>query len=248
MVTSALSPIAVSLGPLTIRWYGILYALAVLLGYLYLKREQQRQGLHLDVDRLIVYLIVGEIIGARLFEVLFYNPAYFFSNPTKIIALWEGGLSFHGGLVGGILALVLFCKKEKHSFLQIADLLVVPLAFGLFLGRIGNFINAELYGKITTVPWCVEFPGIEGCRHPTQLYEALKSLFIAVILVKTRKNARPGQQLGLFLVLYAILRSIIEIWKVPEVAFGSLTLGQLFNIPLLIIGLVLLFRNQAKKT
>jgi phosphatidylglycerol:prolipoprotein diacylglycerol transferase len=184
------------------------------------------------------------VVGARLFEVLFYNPSYYLANPWKVFAVWEGGLSFHGGLVGGFLAGSLYVRRKGIRPLAMADMLMPAVALANALGRIGNFINGELPGKLTTLPWGVQFPGYEGFRHPTQLYEAAYDLVIAaVLLILWRKKLPDGRMVGWFLVLYAVLRFAVEFLKdIP--LYGPLTLGQWFNIPLFAVGVWLLLRKS----
>ena len=141
MFINNLNPILLNLGQFEIRWYGLFYALSFILGYFYINNQVKKQKLKFDAENFILYILIGDIIGARIFEILFYNPTYYFSNPSEMIALWHGGLSFHGGLFGGLLAAYLFSKKYKVSLWKLTDLCSIPLAFGLFLGRIANFIN-----------------------------------------------------------------------------------------------------------
>ena len=156
-----LSPYIVSFGPFAIRWYGLFYISGFLLLYLYMTLLRRKKKLSLSQDQIdsyIISLLFGVVLGARLLYVLFYNPMYYLSHPAEIIAIWHGGLSFHGGLVGALLASYLYCKKHKFSFLALGDIVALPLAFSLFLGRIGNFINGELVGRVTNLPWCFYFP------------------------------------------------------------------------------------------
>ncbi|HLD02619.1 MAG TPA: prolipoprotein diacylglyceryl transferase [Candidatus Nanoarchaeia archaeon] len=245
MFVHNIDPILFSLGPLQIRWYGLFYALAFIAGYFYIRHQAKKQNLAFDTENFLVYLIIGDLIGARVFEILFYNPSYYFSNPLEMLAIWHGGLSFHGGLLGGLIAAWLFSRKYKIPLLKLADLCSIPLAFGLFIGRIANFINAELVGKITSVPWCVKFPDYEGCRHPTQIYEALKNLFILLILYPlSNKEHKDGYLFSVFLIMYSILRFFIEFLKVPETMFFFLTTGQALNILMLIFGIYLWKRTR----
>src|SRR3989338_5485905 len=160
MFYNNINPALFHIGPFEIRYYGIIYALGFILAYFFVYHLAKKRNLNLtkdDVADLIFYLIIGTVAGARLFEIIFYEPAYYLANPLEMPAIWHGGLSFHGGLVGAILAAVLFCKKKKVHFYDLADIVVIPLAFALFLGRIANFINGEIVGRVTNLPWCVKF-------------------------------------------------------------------------------------------
>ncbi len=245
-----MDPVAVHLGFVEIRWYGIIYALAFLIGYWYTKRAAKERGWSLDVDALFTFLIIGTVVGARLFEVLFYNFGYYSTHLFDVVAVWKGGLSFHGGLVGGFLAAWWFCKKHKFSLVALADVLVIPLAFGLFLGRLANFINGELYGFPTSLPWGVDF-GDGLFRHPTQIYESLKNLFIFGVLVLLKKRYKEqhfkGYLFMMFFTLYGVLRFGIEFLKVPEVSWLFLTVGQWFSAAMAVIGISGLYYVYKRK-
>lgn len=246
MFTHAINPTLLHLGPLEIRWYGIMYVLAFIVTYYYLKAAINKNKIKItlkELDNLMGYMVIAMIIGARLFEAIFYEPAYYLSQPWKILFVWEGGLSFHGGTLGIILVAYWFARKKNIPFLRIADLFIVPLAIGNALGRIGNFINGELYGIQTSLPWGVVFPTAEGARHPTQLYEAAYNLFNFAVLFSVRnKNWKDGTLFGLFLVIYSICRFGVEYLKdLPS--YGPFTMGQWLTIPLFIAGLWLLRRN-----
>jgi phosphatidylglycerol:prolipoprotein diacylglycerol transferase len=241
-----IDPVLLSLGPLEIRYYGLIYALGFVFAYLALRKAAKHKKLSLseeDIDSLVVWLIIGVVLGARIFEILFYQSGYYFSHPSEIIAVWKGGLSFHGGLVGAAVTAYLFAKKKKLSFLRLADILVIPAALALVFGRIANFINAEVIGKPTSLPWAVQFPQDHLYRHPSQLYEALKNFLIFFILLKTKEH-KEGYLLGLFLFLYGILRFLIEFVKEPEAMIGPLTMGQILGIPMIIVGVYLLYKKK----
>lgn len=246
MFIHSLDPILLSIGGLEIRYYGIFYALGALLTYFWLKKAVKNKLLNLgedDIDSLIVWLILGVVIGARLGEVLLYKPAYYLENPIEIPMIWHGGLSFHGGLIGLLFVLWLFCKKKNIKLLQLTDNLAIPLAVALGFGRIANFINGELYGTVTSLPWGVKFPGAEGFRHPSQLYEALKNFFIAgVLAIFYVKGRKTGFITALFFIMYGVLRFIVEFVREPEVMVGMFTLGQLLSIPLVIAGVYLILK------
>ena len=245
-----LNPILFDFGILEIRWYGLMWVLGFLVTYFYVRAAARKKILPLsdkEVDDLIILLTVAVLIGARVFEVLFYRPSYYFSNPSQIIAIWRGGLSFHGGLLGITIAAWWYCKRKKISLLKLADVFVVPLALAQAFGRIGNFINGELYGRITSLPWGMKFPAAEGFRHPSQLYEFSYNLVIFGILYPLRnKKYREGTLLAWFLILYSVFRFLNEYVREPEVFIGPFTLGQVFNIPMFLFGLWLLKRKKFK--
>jgi phosphatidylglycerol:prolipoprotein diacylglycerol transferase len=230
-----------SLGPLTIRWYGLLYLLGVLVVYFYVRNEIKQGRLPTTIKRfddVFFWMVVAMVVGARLFEVLLYNPAYYFANPLKILAVWEGGLSFHGGLIGVLLVLVWWCRKDKLPFWQLADALIVPAALAQCFGRLGNFFNAELVGTPFNGPWAVIYAAVDEVpRHPVQLYEILYNLVIFVTLFALRKKVKSGQLFALFLVLYGACRFVVEYFKVPEVTWAFLTIGQWLSIAMVVIGI-----------
>lgn len=245
-----LNPVIFSLGPLEIRWYGLMYVLSFIVIYLYARAAVKKDKLKItlkELDDLMIMLVAALLIGARLGEILFYNPSYYIANPTEIIAIWHGGLSFHGGLIGVLIAGYAFARKKKINFLHLCDIFVVPLALAQVFGRIGNFINGELYGRVTSLPWAVKFPSAEGFRHPSQLYEAAYDLVIFSFLFFQRNLKRkPGYLLGWFLVLYSVFRFLTEYVREPELMIGPLTMGQCLNIPMFIAGVYLLYRIRKK--
>ena len=179
-----INPILLSIFGLEIRYYGLFYVFGFLLIFFILNKERIRLKLSKEeIYDYIFYLIIFVILGARIFEIIFYEPLFYFNNPLQMLMIWEGGLSFHGGLLGIILWNYIFTKKKKLDFYDISDILVIPIAFMLFLGRIANFINGELIGKISSLPWAVKFNNYEGYRHPTQIYESLKNLLIFFLLL-----------------------------------------------------------------
>lgn len=246
MYTHAINPTILQLGPIEIRWYGLMYVLAFLVTYHYVRNAIRQDKLKItekELDNLLGLMVVLMIIGARLFYAIFYNPQYFINAPWKILYIWEGGLSFHGGFLGIATAALYYAKKKKIPFLKLADIFCVPIALGNALGRMGNFINGELYGIPTTLPWAVIFPGAEGPRHPTQIYEAIYNLAIFAILYSQRnKKWKDGTLFGLFMILYAIFRFSVEYLKdLPS--YGPLTMGQWLTIPVFLIGIWLVRRN-----
>ncbi len=249
MFTHTIDPVLLNLGPLQIRYYGLFYVIGFFLAYFIIRSVVKSRKLVFTNERIedmIVYGGVGSILGARIFYVLVYNFAFYLHNPLEIFAVWHGGLSVHGSFIGGLIGLYYFSRKYQFNYLEVLDLSVVPIAFGLGLGRIGNFINGELYGRITSVPWCVNFPGVVGCRHPSQLYESLYSFFIFGILWSLRnKKMKKGTLAATFVLLYSSLRFFTEFFREADPQIGyiyGLTLGQIINILMFIIGLVFLSR------
>lgn len=252
MFIYTLDPVLVHIGPLEIRYYGLVYALGFLLAMLVLvnlsKKNEIKGFTEEKAYDLTLYLIIFSIIGARLFEELVYNFQSFIKYPLQILFVWEGGMSIHGGLIGGIGAVYYFCKKNKIHFYDIADALMAPLALMLFFGRIANFINGELYGKITNVPWAVKFPGAEGYRHPSQLYEAAKNFFIfwTIIWIKGFKHIKKGTLFWSFIGLYGILRFLVTFYRESEYYVYGLGIGQWLSLAMVPIASVMLFRLYKK--
>ncbi|MBI4016281.1 MAG: prolipoprotein diacylglyceryl transferase [Candidatus Aenigmarchaeota archaeon] len=251
-----LSPILVKLGPLEIRWYGLMYVFAFLATLWYLRKASRENKISLsydNIDSLMTWLVVGMIIGARLFAVFFWNPTYYFSNPLEIPAVWKGGLSFHGGFLGILIAGILFCRRKKINFLNLCDVIIVPLSLGQAFGRFGNFMNSELYGPATNLSWGVNFlsetntAGSLVFRHPTMLYELLYNLIIfSVLFAMSRKKLKTGTIFGTFLILYSIFRTLTEIIRIEDVYIGPLTMSQALNIPMFIAGIYLLCHQVYK--
>jgi len=246
----ALSPVLLQLGPVQIRWYGVMWALGFLVTYWYVRAAARQKLIKLtddDVDWLMVWLTVGTLLGARIFEVFVYRWQYYAANPAEIIALWHGGLSFHGGFLGALVAGAWFARRRKVSFLNLCDTCIIPVALAQAFGRVGNFINGELPGRVTSLPWGVKFPGVEGYRHPSQLYEAAYDVVIFAILWTQRKRKLPhGAILALFLMLYSVFRFLTEYVREPEMYVGPFTMGQALNIPLFIGGIALWFWVKRK--
>lgn len=254
--------IALTIGSLDVHWYGVMYAVAFVVGFWVLKKLLPYRSITLSTkqfDRLFFWLILGVLVGGRLGFVLFYGGSEYLANPLRIFAVWEGGMASHGGFIGVILALLLFCWREKISPFALGDVLVVPVALGLMFGRIGNLINGELYGTLTSLPWGMEFPGVEGLRHPTQIYAALKDLTIAGVcffhLRVTQGTTYTGRTAAIFLLLYGMLRFAVEHFREQPYAgtelYGILlTRGQLLTIPIIALGLILFlfitYRHQKR--
>jgi phosphatidylglycerol:prolipoprotein diacylglycerol transferase len=230
-----------------IHWYGILYVIAFLLAFAILPRIQKYRDLHLSLDDWSAVLtagILGVLIGGRLGSVVLYHPAYYFAHPLEIFAVWRGGMSSHGGFLGVGLALLIVSRRLHIPLLALLDVAVMPAALGLAIGRIGNFINLELYGTVTTLPWGIAVPGVEGLRHPVQLYAIAKDLLIASVCFWHLRRAAahlPGGTFAVFLMLYGLLRFLLEFVREPDVPLTILgplafTRGQLYTIPILIVG------------
>lgn len=250
-----ISPIIVKLGSIQVRWYGLLFATAFLLGYIVLERQVfKREGLKIDLlDKLATYVIIGTVIGARLGHVLFYEPAYYLSNPIKILAIWQGGLASHGAAIGILLAIWLYIKKTGKTYWWVIDRVVIVVALGGFFIRMGNLMNSEIYGHFTSLPWGFIFvrDGQTKPRHPTQIYEALSYLILFFVLLNYyRKNyttMRPGLIFGIFLIVLFGVRFLIEFLKEPQVAFENnmaLNMGQWLSLPFILFGVYLLWRKQ----
>lgn len=238
--------------PLKITWYSLSYVCGILFSWWYVKYLNRKNTTNPIepklIDDLITYLILGIVIGGRLGYVLFYDLDANIADPINVFRTYDGGMSFHGGLLGVIVAAFIFCKMNKIKFLQIMDLIACATPIGLFLGRIANFINAELFGRYSDVPWGVIFPGQTQARHPSQLYESfLEGIVIFAILYFLYKKIYylRGMASGLFLLLYALFRTIVENYRQPDEHLGfiieQITMGQLLSAPMVIIGLFLIF-------
>jgi len=249
-----ISPVIFSIGPLQLRWYGTMYLLGFILGYLMMRRlTAGRKGrfkgeLLLDF---LAYVALGVVVGGRLGYVLVYNLPYYLENPLEVLALWKGGLSFHGGFLGVILACTWFAKRNGIRFYEMADVAVVPLPVGLGLGREGNFINGELFGRPTDLPWCMVFPmGGPECRHPSQLYEALlEGAVLSLIMWRVgRLERRPGVVFWCFVMFYGIFRFLAEFAREPDpqlgLIWGPFSMGQLLSLPMAALGAWMVWRQS----
>jgi len=251
-----IDPIALSLGPIQIRWYGIMYLLAFGTAWLLARYRASRPNsnwTYAQIDDLLIMVMIGVILGGRLGHVLFYDFERYISNPLQILQIWKGGMSFHGGLLGVLFSFWLYGKKNGRSFLEISDFVAPLVPLGILWGRLGNFINGELWGKTSELPWAMIFPYAGNLpRHPSQLYEAFFEGLVLFILVWTFSNIkRPiGAVSGLFALGYGIFRFAIEFVREPDIqlgylAFGWLTMGQILCIPLIAIGIWLLLFNKS---
>ncbi|MBS3143625.1 prolipoprotein diacylglyceryl transferase [Candidatus Woesearchaeota archaeon] len=240
-----INPAILSIFGLEIRYYGMVYVIGFLLVLFILLKQNDKLRLTKDeIYDYIFYSIIFVILGARLFEILFYQPSYYFSNPLQMIMIWKGGLSFHGGLAGIVIWTYFFARKKKIHFYDLTDILVIPAALILFVGRIANFINGELVGRITNVSWAVKFPNYEEYRHPSQIYEALKNLLIFFVLFFLRnKNLKKGTLTWLFVLMYGILRFLIEFSKEPTSYVLGIPTGQIFSFLMIIAGGYFLLRK-----
>ena len=250
-------PVAVQIGPLAIHWYGLMYlvgfALAWLLGRRLIARGVTRLTRH-DLEDLLFYAILGVIVGGRLGYVLFYKPGHYLAHPLEIFAVWEGGMAFHGGLLGVIVVLAWFARRRGFRLLEIGDFVAPLVPLGLAAGRLGNFINGELWGRVSSVPWAMVFPGSQDGlpRHPSQLYQfALEGLLLFGIVWWFARVPRPtGQVSGVFLIGYGVLRFLVEFTRQPDsflgLLAGGLSMGQWLSLPMVAAG-IMVYRWSAKQ-
>jgi phosphatidylglycerol---prolipoprotein diacylglyceryl transferase len=257
-VFPSIDPVLVEIGPFAIRWYALAYIFGLILGWQYVKWLVRRPGWRLepvDVDDLLLYVTLGVVLGGRIGYILFYRPGFYLWHPLDALAVWEGGMSFHGGALGVIAAILLFAWRRNRPTLEIADAVCATVPIGLFLGRIANFVNGELFGRTTDVPWGVIFPrGGPEPRHPSQLYEAALEgvLLFAVVSWLAWQPRRPeheGRIAGAFLVGYGLARSFAELFREPDAHLGyfvgGMTMGQILCLPMIAAGLFLLVRSHA---
>lgn len=258
-----IDPVAIQLGPLLIRWYALAYIAGILGAWWYVRALSrhpaggQRVMSDTDVEDFVMWATLGVVLGGRLGYVLFYKPLYYLNNPVEVLFIWQGGMSFHGGLIGVVLAIVAFTRARRIDLLAFGDLVVCGVPIGLFFGRLANFVNGELFGRpAPDVPWAMAFPhGGPVPRHPSQLYEAaLEGLVLFVVLhllwrVKAIRG-RLGVLSGGFLIGYGLARIVAEFFREPDAHLGFLwggaTMGQLLSIPLIMVGFVLVVRARSK--
>jgi phosphatidylglycerol:prolipoprotein diacylglycerol transferase len=249
------SPVLLHLGPLQVRWYGLMYGLSFIIGYYLICYLAPKRGVPLDSDgaaSLIFYLAAGVLLGGRLGYVFFYNLPHYLHHPAEIVAVWDGGMSFHGGLIAVSIAGLLFSWKTNISFLSLTELVAPVAPLALFLGRLGNFINGELWGRPSDVPWAMIFPhaplvnGVMVPRHPSQLYEAgLEGLVLFTILWTLAQKPRPeGVLFGTFLTFYGLFRCFVEFFRQPDPQLGLIggviSMGQILSIPMIMIGIAVI--------
>lgn len=253
-----IDPVAIHIGSFGIRWYSLAYMAGILLGWWVIASENKRNVLKNltknAFDDMVVWAVLGIVLGGRLGHVFFYDPLHYIDNPLEIFKVWEGGMSFHGGLIGTITAFFLFSRKYKINFLALMDLIACAAPIGLFFGRIANFINGELFGRVTDASIGMIFPnGGDLPRHPSQLYEAgTEGLLLFIIMMwllkKTPARNKVGYLSGMFLILYSMARIICEFFREPDFMVSFLNIeisaGQLLSLPMLVIGLYLVLRKQ----
>jgi phosphatidylglycerol:prolipoprotein diacylglycerol transferase len=264
-----LSPIALHIGPFDLRWYSLAYLAGIFIGYWYLLKLLKTPGAPMDrrhADDLVFYAALGIILGGRIGYVLFYNLGEYLRHPLEILKLWDGGMSFHGGMVGTSLGIIYFARREKLSWLRIHDYVACCVPFGLFFGRLANFVNQELWGAPTSVPWAVRFveltpygPILGPPRHPSQLYEAFfEGIVLFCILAwmfwKTQSRYEPGKLVGAFLFFYGLFRFGVEFIREPDsqlIAFTRMTglhMGQWLSLPMILLGLWLMLTAKKRRT
>lgn len=258
----AIDPVAISLGPIDIHWYGLMYIFGIAIAWLLAKKRLSRFDSTWTGEKLadlVFYCALGVVVGGRIGYILFYDLPVYEAEPMRIFKVWQGGMSFHGGMVGVLLATWWFARRNNKTFFQLADFIAPFVPIGLGLGRIGNFINGELWGKPTDLPWGMVFPTDPEhlVRHPSQLYQcALEGIALFLILWLFSKKPRPTMAVsGMFLLWYGIFRFTVEFVRLPDpqlgyIAFGWLTMGQLLCLPMILAGLLLLvlaYRYQNKQ-
>jgi phosphatidylglycerol---prolipoprotein diacylglyceryl transferase len=253
-----IDPVILRIGPVALRWYGLMYVLGFVSSYLLVLRQIARTHLNISrsqIDDLYFYLVLGLLVGGRLGYVLFYNLPYFIAHPLEVLVLWHGGMSFHGGAIGTFVAGYVVMKRRGVDFFRMADIIIPTAPIGLFFGRLANFINGELFGRPSNVPWAMIFPeGGSTPRHPSQLYEAgLEGaiLFVVLWFYKDKKQ-RDGDVFALFLMLYGAFRFFCEFFREPDIQvgylFGLITMGQLLSLTMVALGLFLKFVYLPRKT
>ena len=257
MFINNFDPIAFQILSFEIRWYSLAYITGIVIGWLLCKNIFiKKSNIYEKFDDYITYLIIGIIIGGRLGYVVFYNFNFYINNILDIFKIWEGGMSFHGGLIGIIIASIFFAKKNNQDFFSYTDLVSLVAPIGIFFGRLANFVNSELYGTYSEVPWSVTFIKVDNLsRHPSQLYEAiLEGIILFLILMYFRKKnylTKPGLISGLFLIFYSIFRFFIEFFRVPDEQLGylifKLSMGQIISLIFLSIGIIIFYIKNENK-
>jgi|TARA_B100000787_G_scaffold11261_1_gene8407 phosphatidylglycerol:prolipoprotein diacylglycerol transferase len=251
MIYPTIDPVALSLGPIQIHWYGLMYLLGFSGAWWLGRLRAERFGwTAVEVEDLLFYGAIGVIVGGRLGYSLFYDLPALIDNPLNLFKIWQGGMSFHGGLLGVVIAFGFFARATGKSYFSISDFIVPMVPVGLFFGRIGNFINGELWGKVSDVPWAMIFPNAGPlARHPSQLYEAMLEgvLLFLILWIYSAKPKPPGAVSGLFLLGYGFFRFVVEFVRVPDQQYGYLlldliTMGQILSLPMIVIGLFITVR------
>ena len=245
MFINNFDPVAIQIFSFEIRWYSIAYIIGILLGWYLAKKIFLYEAIKDKFDDYVTYVIVGLVLGGRLGYIIFYNLDYYLNNFFDIFKIWQGGMSFHGGVIGIIISTILFAKKNNENIFKYLDIIALVSPIGIFFGRIANFINSELYGKETVLPWGVKFEKIDNLyRHPSQLYEAFfEGLILLVILIFFQKSVsakNPGFISGIFLIFYSFFRFVIEFFRVPDAQLGyvflNLSMGQILCLIFFIFG------------
>ncbi len=264
IILPVIDPVALELGPIAVKWYGLAYMVSLLLGWYYAKKlaaNQQIWGGKSPVkpaqfDDLLIWITLGVVVGGRLGYVLFYNPVYFFHNPSQIVATWNGGMSFHGGLIGSFLAIWMYSKRHNLPLLSVLDIASAVAPLGFLFGRMANFVNGELWGRVSDVPWAMVFPNPEAGgvpRHPSQLYEAaLEGLLLLIILwvMTHRKGAflKPGLVTGTMVLGYGLARIFVENFRQFDegvgLMIGPFTPGMIYSVPMVLLGGWLIWRAR----
>ncbi|MBC8300163.1 MAG: prolipoprotein diacylglyceryl transferase [Pelagibacterales bacterium] len=254
MFINNFDPVAFNFFSLEIRWYSLAYIFGIIIGWVYSKKYLINDKSILNIfDDLITYLIIGVILGGRLGYILFYNLDYYLNNLNEVLMLWKGGMSFHGGVIGVVISTILFSKKHNINPFTFLDLIAVVAPIGIFLGRVANFLNSELYGKETEVPWSVIYPKIDNLtRHPSQIYEAIFEgliLFLILnLLVKKNLLGKKGLISSCFLIFYSLFRFVLEFFREPDPQIGyliiNMTMGQILSLILFVIGISLLLKKN----
>ena len=257
MFINNFDPVAIEIFSLEIRWYSLAYIAGILFGWLIAKKLFLKNSeINKNFDDYITYLIIGIILGGRIGYVLFYNFEFYINNLLDILKVWEGGMSFHGGVIGIVIATILFAKKNNQNAFLYLDVVALVAPIGIFFGRIANFINSELYGHETNLPWSVKFIQIDNLnRHPSQLYEAIfEGLILFLILIYFRRKGFmkiPGLISSLFLIFYSFFRFVIEFFRVPDEQLGylffNLSMGQIMSLTFFIAGIYLMKKNYEIK-
>jgi phosphatidylglycerol:prolipoprotein diacylglycerol transferase len=254
LVFPNIDPVLIQIGPFGIRWYALAYIAGIVLGWWWCKRLLARPPGVMTAeafDDFILWATLGIVLGGRLGYVLFYRPGYYLEQPLEALKVWQGGMSFHGGMLGTLIAIVLFARRRKIKLLALSDVVACGVPFGLFFGRVANFINGELWGRVTDVLWGMIFPNAGPLpRHPSQLYQAcLEGIVLFLVLFAVERaggRRRPGLLTGVFLIGYGTARSIGELFRQPDsflgFLIGGLTMGQLLSAPMIVAGLYLVLR------
>ena len=247
-----IDPVAFAIGPLVVRWYALAYLAGFLLGWRYClslaaRNKNERPNAE-DIDEFLTWAVIGVILGGRLGYVLFYQLDFYMSAPLEIVKLWKGGMSFHGGVLGVMIAMIFYAKRHDIKLLALSDIVCAAAPIGLFFGRLANFINGELYGRVTMLPWGVEFPGAIGPRHPSQLYEAVLEgcvLFVLLYQLIRMPGIKTGTVSGVFLLGYGLFRGLVEFVRAPDAHIGLIgefiSMGQILCLPMIVGGALLIF-------